>query len=204
MKFLRVVLAIIAIVIMAPSSYSLRLHMKVNKIQTSSFSSSSSILRNIAVSTLLSFSFLNPPIAQANVLEGATKAMMEKSERRFTDDRSFDALPLATKRRKALALCKSNEARENARYSSASVCTNDVLNDNYKIAAGVTLQPEPEELPSSLPERSSSSSTSPSSSKALSSFEQKMSAMSTPSAPPSKKLVIVNDLSDLNPAQKKR
>jgi hypothetical protein len=63
-------------------------------------------------------------------LEAATRAMTEKKER-VVEERDVSSLPEASKKRKALALCKESSARRAAGYSSASSCTEAVMQGKY-------------------------------------------------------------------------
>jgi len=139
------------------------------------------------------------PVFAIDALDGALKAMTTTSEKK-KDERTFDDLPLASKRRRALALCKDSDARKSAKYASSSVCTNDVLNDNYRIAVGASFaEPEPAAPTMSAPAAPT---------KTISSTVKSASLSSSPSTPakaqaaPVKKKV--QDLSGLSPAQLKR
>jgi hypothetical protein len=79
-----------------------------------------------------SITFSSPAPSQAiPAFEGAMNAMTATREKTVVE-RAFDDLPEATKKRKALAACKDSSARSSSGYSSASQCSNAVLQGNYE------------------------------------------------------------------------
>lgn len=80
----------------------------------------------------VSLSISSPtPSAAIPAFEGAMNAMTMTREKSVVE-RDFEVLPEATKKRKALAACKDSSARSSAGYSSASQCSNAVLQGNYE------------------------------------------------------------------------
>lgn len=78
-----------------------------------------------------SFTFSGPMPSQAtDAFDGAFSAMTAVREKTVVE-RDFANLPEATKKRKALAACKDSSARSSSGYSSASQCSNAVLQGNY-------------------------------------------------------------------------
>ena len=83
------------------------------------------------VGACASITFSSPAPSNAiPAFEGAMSAMTQTREKTVVE-RDFENLPEATKKRKALAACKDSSARSSAGYSSASVCSNAVLQGNY-------------------------------------------------------------------------
>ena len=79
-----------------------------------------------------SITFSSPAPSQAiPAFDGAMSAMTQTREKTVVE-RDFDNLPEASKKRKALALCKDSSARSSAGYGSASQCSNAVLQGNYE------------------------------------------------------------------------
>lgn len=79
-----------------------------------------------------SISFSAPAPSNAiPAFEGAMTAMTMTREKTVVE-RDFEALPEGAKKRKALIACKDSTARSEAGYSSASQCSNAVLQGNYE------------------------------------------------------------------------
>lgn len=143
------------------------------------------LAKSVIVSTLLTTGLENSVHASIDAFDGAARAMAYKKER-TVQDRAFDELPLAAKKRKALALCKDSTSRKAAGYYSGSECTNDVIVGNFRIVY-------------KAPEDAKAATEEPAILKKI--MAKSDVAEDTESTKPATK---VNDFSDLSTAQKKR
>ena len=166
----------------------------------------------VIVTGTLAFGLSINQVIANDALDGALKAMTTTKEKNL-EERDFDALPSAAKKRKAIEYCKDSSRRSNSDYKSASDCTSAVINGDFSIVSGQTSSKKstPSSQISSSPISSSPISSSPisSSSPILSSKSStaiKLTPTVTQSVPKTseKKLEKVQDLSDLSTASKKR
>ena len=144
----------------------------------------------------LSFS---PISAEANdAFEGAMKAMTSTKEKSI-EDREFDELPKASKKRKAIEYCKDSSRLKNSVFKSPSDCTAAVIEGDFSIVTGSPVR-------KASPPPTTTSTTSKSAS-TLSSSGTVSRQTSTPKAAAvavPEKLEKVENLSDLSTASKKR
>jgi len=179
------------------------------------FTNSSIILNNkckkVLLTGTLAFGLSINQVIANDALDGALKAMTTTKEKTL-EERDFDSLPSAAKKRKAIEYCKDSSRRSNSDYKSASDCTSAVINGDFSIVSGQTSKKStPSSQISSSPISSSPILSSPisSSSPILSSKSStaiKLTPTVTQSVPKTseKKLEKVQDLSDLSTASKKR
>jgi len=143
----------------------------------------------------LSFS---PISAGANdAFEGAMKAMTSTKEKSF-EDREFDELPKASKKRKAIEYCKDSTRLKNSVFKSPSDCTAAVIEGDFSIVTGSPVRKASPPPPTTTTTTTSKSASTLSSSGTVS----RQSAPKATAVP--EKLEKVENLSDLSTASKKR
>ena len=89
--------------------------------------------------TIFSISPPLPANAVNAAIDGAISSMLQKSERLKPDNREFDSLTDAAKRRRSLILCKQESARKSVGYNSLLECNNQVFNGNFEISTKLKL-----------------------------------------------------------------
>ena len=140
----------------------------------------------------LSFSPISS--SQANdAFEGAMKAMTSTKEK-SVEDREFDELPKASKKRRAIEYCKESSRLKNSVFTTTSDCTAAVLEGDFSIVTG-----SPVRKPSPTP-----TTTAKSSSTTSGTVPRQTSAPKAAAVAVSEKLEKVENLSDLSTASKKR
>jgi hypothetical protein len=143
----------------------------------------------------LSFS---PISAGANdAFEGAMKAMTSTKEKSF-EDREFDELPKASKKRKAIEYCKDSTRLKNSVFKSPSDCTAAVIEGDFSIVTGSPVRK------ASPPTTTTTTSTTTSKSTLPSSSTVSRQTSSPKADAVAEKLEKVENLSDLSIASKKR
>jgi len=142
----------------------------------------------------LSFSpILSPSPSIANdALEGAMKAMTSTKEKSI-EERAFDELPIAARKRRAIEYCKEKERLKNSVFKSASDCTAAVIEGDFSIVTASNARKAPS------PTKSTTSKSASSSSRQTAAPKTAAAAIAVP-----EKLEKVEDLSDLSSSSKKR
>ena len=144
----------------------------------------------------LSFS---PISAGANdAFEGAMKAMTSTKEKSI-EDREFDELPKASKKRKAIEYCKDSTRLKNSVFKSPSDCTAAVIEGDFSIVTGSPVRKASPPPPTTTTTTTSKSASTLSSSGTVSRQTSAPKAAAVP-----EKLEKVENLSDLSTASKKR
>jgi hypothetical protein len=153
---------------------------------------------NTVVSSVLAFGLTFSPISDTfaanDALDSAMRAMTTTKEKSI-EDRAFDELPKASKKRRAIEFCKDSVRRDNVGYKSAGDCTAAVIDGDFSIVTNVPARR------TSSPASSSSTSTS---SSATVTTISRQSASKNKVEKVEKVSEKVEDLSDLSPASKKR
>lgn len=157
-----------------------------------------------AGAAVIPFMDFQPPNANAiPALEAATRAMTDKKEKDDSKGRDFATMPDGAKKRYALTLCKDNNARSLAGYSSAATCTEAVFAGNYKnIVEGTPIPGASTPMARKAVIRESSGGGGGGSTGGSSKVMTKKAEVVTKKA--DGPLVKVQDLSDLSAASKKR
>lgn len=148
-------------------------------------------------SSVLAIGLSFSPISAGAVndaFEGAMKAMTSTKEKSI-EDREFDELPKASKKRKAIEYCKDSARLKNSVFKSPSDCTAAVIEGDFSIVTGSAVR---KASPPTTTSTTTSKSTLPSS-----------GAVSRQTSSPkadavAEKLEKVENLSDLSIASKKR
>ena len=144
----------------------------------------------------LTFSPISDTFAANDALDSAMRAMTTTKEKSI-EDRAFDELPKASKKRRAIEFCKDSVRRDNVGYKSAGDCTAAVIDGDFSIVTNVPARR------TSSPASSSSTSTS-SSATVTTISRQSASKNKVEKVEKVSKIEKIEDLSDLSPASKKR
>mmetsp|Transcript_27501 Transcript_27501/g.46314 ORF Transcript_27501/g.46314 Transcript_27501/m.46314 type:complete len:236 (+) Transcript_27501:20-727(+) len=131
--------------------------------------------------------FPGPAYSANDALTAAQRAMTEKKDKGEAQDRPFNELNEAGKKRTAIAMCKEDPKRKAAGFPSSAACTEAVMKGNFAVAF------PSDAFANSKILRATSGATSGT-----------QSVSSAPTTSTTKALQKVTDLSDLPPAAKKR